>query len=88
MSSEIKTLVWFLVAVLLTQQGTSLPSGAPKQACENLSPNHGNTSQPVKTNPYELVLDEFLDPNNGIYQYVPGVTYTGMLLLVYIQLIV
>ena len=54
-------------------------SGAPVDACETLMPNHTTTSQPESTNPYELDLSQFIDPEDNTVYYVPGVTYTSML---------
>ncbi len=67
--------VIILFAALL-QQSDGYSSGAPPEACSSLQPNHGATSQPTETNPYELTIEEFLS-SSGAYQYVPGVTYTG-----------
>ncbi len=64
-----------LIAALL-QQSDGYSSGAPPEACSDLQPNHGATSQPAETNPYELAIEEFFAPS-GVYQYVPGVTYKG-----------
>ena len=55
-----------------------LSSGAPSDACVDLMPNHGVSPQPEDTLPYELVMDDFVDPS-GVYQYVAGVSYTSKL---------
>ena len=66
-----------LIAALM-QQSDGYSSGAPPEACSTLQPNHdGASSQPAETNPYELAIEEFLAPSS-VYQYVPGVTYTGI----------
>lgn len=52
------------------------PSGAPVDACEDLTPNHGVASQ-TSPNPYLLDLEQFRDPEDGTYYYIPGVTYTS-----------
>ncbi len=62
--------------ILLTPPALSLPGGAPQAACTTLEPSHGTTSQ-TTPNPYQLVLDEFMDPEDGTYYYIPGVTYTS-----------
>ncbi|XP_064393891.1 fibropellin-1-like isoform X3 [Halichondria panicea] len=66
-----------LIATLM-QQSDGYSSGAPPEACSTLQPDHGTTSQPVETNPYELDIEELLAPSS-VYQYVPGVTYTVIL---------
>ena len=69
--------VWTLLAfILLATLGMCYPSGAPVNACDSLMPNHGATSQPADTNPYQIVLNDFHSPK-GVLQYVPGVAYTG-----------
>ena len=76
-NTEMEAFVWtLLVVVLHATLGMSYPSGAPVDACESLMPNHGATSQPADTNPYQIVLNDFHNPM-GVLQYVPGVTYTG-----------
>ena len=62
--------------VLLATLGMCYPSGAPVNACESLMPNHGATSQPADTSPYQIILNDFHNPM-GVLQYVPEVTYTG-----------
>ncbi len=63
--------------ITLLQQSDAYSSGAPPEACSTLQPNHdGASSRPVETNSFELTIDKFLAPS-GLYQYVPGVTYTG-----------
>ena len=69
-------IVLSLIAALM-QESDGYSSGAPPEACSTLQPDHGTTSQPVETNPYELDIEEFLAPNS-VLQYVPGVTYTGI----------
>ena len=65
-----------LITTLL-QEGDAYSSGASPEACSTLQPNHdGASSRPVETNSFELTIEQFLAPS-GVYQYVPGVTYTG-----------
>ena len=72
-----------LIAALM-QQSDGYSSGAPPEACSSLQPNHdGASSQPAETNPYELDIEEFLTPS-GVLQYVPGVTYTGINIIIII----
>lgn len=71
-------LIVLLLISTLVSPSLCLPTGAPSDACVDLMPNHGGTSsQPETSLPYEIVLDDFVDPS-GVTQYVPGVTYTGM----------
>ena len=76
------------VVVLVSTLATPtlcFPSGAPVDTCETLMPIHGATSQPESTNPYELDLSQFIDPEDNTVYYVPGVTYTSMLKFNYIK---
>ena len=77
---KMKYILRILILVsTLTTPTLCLPTGAPAAACETLTPEHlGATTQPASTNPYELVLDEFVDPEDGTCYYIPGVTYTSM----------
>ena len=73
---EMDRLILLLLISTLVSPTLCFPTGAPADACVNLTPSHGVSSQPESTLPYELVINDFVDPS-GVYQYVPGVTYTG-----------
>ena len=56
--------------------------GAPEEACENLTPNHGtNTPRPGRSSNTVNISDFSNDDDNmtdgAIYQYMPGVTYSS-----------
>ncbi len=68
--------ILLLVSMLATPI-LCLPGGAPSAACETLTPDHGAASSQTTPNPYLLDLEEFRDPEDGTYYYIPGVTYTS-----------
>ena len=69
-------LLSFIVSTLV-EYSAAYSSGAPVAACSTLQPNHDTLTQPSHTNPYQLDIEQLLAPN-GVYQYIPGVTYTGI----------
>ena len=55
----------------------SLPSGAPLQACDTLSPALEGHTAPTQMSPVPYIIDlsPFADDHGGYY-YLPGETYT------------
>ena len=50
-------------------------SGAPSQACNNLTPGHVSSGAQTDAVPYVFDLSQF-DDGNGGYEYTPGQSYT------------
>ena len=74
-----------LVFLLLATTGEvyTLPTGAPIQACADITPQpgHGSASQDIATIPYTLDISQLLNPDgSGAYTYLPGETYTRELI--------
>jgi hypothetical protein len=70
-----------IIAALVTA-GYARPEGAPLEACETLTPNHGNNNPQTSMSPFTVDLSPFLVHDNGSgsgssygYYYVPGYTY-------------
>lgn len=80
-TADMDNLITLLLFASLVSPTSCLPNGAPGSACESLVPSHGAATQ-TSGSPYELVLNDF-QVQNGIIQYVPGVSYTGKGMIMY-----
>ena len=70
-------LLLFIAAAIHVSTVSGLPSGAPTEACDTLSPTrnaHGAPSQP-STVPYGIDMSVFRDANSGQLLYTPTTTY-------------
>jgi hypothetical protein len=65
--------VLFVSVTLVTVHGR--PNGAPADACDSLTPGHGDSSQ--ENSSFQINMDQFENPfASGEYFYTPGRTYT------------
>ena len=65
----------FTSLALIVSFANSLPDGAPRTACDTLTPNHRSNSPQASDVPYAIDFSVF-DFENDSYVYNPGRTYT------------
>jgi len=69
----------FLLITIHFLSVKGLPTGAPAEACFDLSPSltgHVSPPQPTATSPFHVDLSA-LSTGNGTFAYTPGEPYTG-----------
>lgn len=73
-----------LVFLLLSTAGEvwALPTGAPIQACDDITPQpgHSGVSQDISTIPFTLDITQLFNPERDAYIYLPGERYTRELI--------
>ena len=69
-------LLLFIAATVYVSTVSGRSSGAPAQACNDLSPSQGAHGAPQTTTvPYEIDMSVFRDDNSGQLLYTPATTY-------------
>ena len=70
-------LLLFIAAAIYVSTVSGRSTGAPAQACSDLSPSQGAHGAPPQTTtvPYEIDTSVFRDDNSGQLLYTPATTY-------------